>query len=368
VSALYQSPIPLTIWDILANAAGEILGTLLLGVLGYLFLRRRPRAASWNERKADIYEQLRVRLHRVIQAQEPLSVDEERDDPTNQQHLTQAERERWANQSRTAQQEIQAMLDEHRYILAPRVIEIVEGFFRTLSDEDVLDTTRPDLIVLIEARQAYRDLGEFLPADVGAARGVQWRLQRLRRWLDRQWHKLKSWARGLLWRLDRWIEDFALLTGPQLMQDNVRNPPRAAIWKTVEQMKGYSRLTIQRKLHEQLAADPPPWLPVPLAGSFQTWRDPDSRKPSPRLHDERLGPLRTGDAADVCAHGVLLTKACRPCGFVVMPKDFAWGNDLPEEDQRPRRRTVRPRSADGENSAPSFRFGSLVERSHKRSR
>lgn len=191
--APYQSQIPPTFrWDILANALGGVLGALLLGLLGYLFLRRTPRAASWNERKAEIYEQIRVRLHRVIQAQEPLSVDEERDDPTNQQRLTQAGRAHWANQSRTAQQEIQAILQEHRYMLAPRATEIVENFFRTLSDEEVLDTTRPDLIVLIAAREAYRDLGEFLPAEVGPARGVRWRLRRLRRWLDLHWHKLKS--------------------------------------------------------------------------------------------------------------------------------------------------------------------------------
>lgn len=343
----YQSPIPQTLWDFFTNVLEELLVALFLTLLGYVFLRRRPRAASWNERKADIYERIRTLLYQVIQAQELLSADEEAAESTDQKRLTYAERVRLANQSITAQQEIQAILNEHRYMLAPRVTEIIENFFRRLSDEEILDTSRPDLIVLIEARDAYRDLGEFLPAEVGPAPGVQWRLQRVRRSLDRQSHGLKSWTWGLMWRLNMRIEDFALLTGPQLTQDNVRNPPRVAWWETVEQMKarGYSRLTIQRKLHEQLAADPPPWLPVPLAGPFHTWRDSESRKPSPRLHDEKLGPLRTGDAADVCAHSVPLTKPCRPCGFLVMPKDFAWGIDLPEEDPRLTRRTLRPRSS-----------------------
>jgi hypothetical protein len=345
VIAPYQSQIPSTFrWDILAQVIAGLAVLLIVSLLGYLFRRRSPQAASWNERKADIYEQLRVLLYRVIQAQEPLSADEKAAE-LDQKRLPYADRVRCANQSVTAQQEIQALLKEHRFRLAPRAIEILESFFRNLSDEEILDTTHPDLIVLIEAQRAYRDLVELLPAEVGPARGVEWRFRRMRRWLDDLWYKLKSWAWGLTWNLNTRIEDFGLLTGPQLTQDNVRNPPRVDWWETVEKMnaRGASRLTIQRKLHEQLAADPPPWLPVPLSGHFHTWADPDSRKPSPRLHDERLGPLRTGDAADVCAHGVLLTKACRPCGFVVMPKEFAWGTDLPEEDHRPRRRTVRPR-------------------------
>lgn len=106
----------------------------------------------------------------------------------------------------------------------------------------------------------------------------------------------------------------------------------------VEQMKNRPRAEIQRELYFQLTADPPSWLPVPLSKPIGSLRDPESRKPSPRLHDrKRDGPLRTGDAADVCAHGVLLTEACRPCGFVVMPKGFAWGVDISQEDQPLRR-------------------------------
>jgi hypothetical protein len=342
----YQSQLP-TIGDVVSDLIAELAVGLLFLIVGYLFFRRsRARAASWDERNADIYEQIRVQLYGVIQAQEALSADEEAAETDDQKRLTHAERGRWSNQSRTAQDEVEAILKEHRYRLAPRAIDILETFFGNLSNEEILDTTRPDLIVLIEAQRAYRDLGELLPAEVGRARGVEWRLRLLRRWLEDQWYKLKTWARGLMWNLNKRVEDFGLLTGPQLTQDNVRNPPRVEHWKTVEQMetRGASRLAIQRHLHEQLAADPPPWLPVPLSGRFHTWADPESRKPSPRLHDEGLGPLRTGDAADVCAPGVPLTEACRPCGFVVMPKDFAWGTDLPEEDRRPRRKRARPRS------------------------
>jgi hypothetical protein len=344
--APYQSSVPSPFsWDSLAsNTIANVLATLLITGLAWFLFRRRPRAASWNDRKAALNEQIRVNLRRIIQALEPLSDDEDQDES----QLPPAQHERWVKQSRKAQSDIVAILEEHRYMLAPRVIEIVEVFFRSQSDPDLI-SHRPAGVLLSLANEAYRDLLEFLPADVGPDRGVGWRYRRLRRWLDRARNRVHGWFSNLVWRLDRRIIDFALLTGPQLTQDNVRNPPRVPHWQTVEQMeaRGQSRLNIQRHLYEQLGADPPPWLPVPLAGPFRSWRHA-GRSASPLLHDRtRLGPLRTGDAADVCAHGVLLTETCRSCGFVVMPKDFSWSTDLPQEDTWPRRRPVRPNRMSG---------------------
>jgi hypothetical protein len=335
--APHQSSVPSPFsWDSLAsNTIANILAALVVSLLTWMLLRPRPRAASWNERKAALNEQIRVRLRQIIEAQRPLSDEEDRNDPP----LTPAEYERLVNQSREARADLLAIVEEHRYMLAPRVTEIVETFFRTQRDPD-MGSNRPDLVVFSLASDAYRDLLEFLPADVGPDRGVGWRYRRLYRWLYRTRYRVKRWFIDHVGLWDSRIKDFALLTGPQLTQDNVRNPPRVRHWQTVEQMKakGGSRLNIQRHLYEQLGADPPLWLPVPLAGPFRSWRDA-GRPASPRLHDRtRLGPLRTGDAADMCAHGVLLTETCRSCGFVVMPKDFSWGAGLPEEDPWPPRR------------------------------
>lgn len=243
-----QPPIPLPIWDILASVAVELLASLVVGVLAYLFFGRRPRAASWNERKDAINEQIRVRLRQMIQAQEQLSADEEIDDPT-EKRLTDAERTRWGNQSGKAYEALQAILQEYRYLLAPRVSEILQTLFRRVNSDEVADTTAPQTVFLVLANDAHRDLVEFLPADVGPAQGVQWRVQRLRRWLWRQWWRLKGWAGGVLWRLDTWTENLGIMTGPQLTQDNVRNPPRTGVWQTVEEMNklGLTRVMIQRR-------------------------------------------------------------------------------------------------------------------------
>jgi hypothetical protein len=345
--APYQSggPSPFS-WPTLASGTiTGILSTAIVALLTWVFLRRSARAPSWNDCKLALNEQIRVSLRQVIQAQERLSAEEAAAESAddNYRPLPQADYARLVDQSREAQQDLQAIVEEHRFMLAPRVIEIVETFFRDQNDP-YMGSNRPNLVVFSLASTAYRDLLEFLPADVGPDRGVGWRYRRLRRWMDLARYRIKTWWIDLVGLWDHRIVNLALLTGPQLTQDHVRNPPRVRHWETVQQMKahGFRRVIIQRKLYEQLAADPPPWLPVPLAGPFSSWRI--GRYVSPLLHDRRrLGPLRTGDAAGECAHGVPLTETCRPCRFVVMPKDFSWGTDLPEEDPWPRRR--KPMSA-----------------------
>jgi hypothetical protein len=301
---------------------------IVFGLLRWLFVRR-ARASNWDNRRHDIYEQIEKRLYDVKQIQQALSADE--DVSYNERKYSDAETDRMSRTAKAAEAEIKALLEQYRHRFAPRAREILDAYFQKLKSDDLCDTTVPQTLIFYFVSDAYRDWGEFIPSDVGPELGVHWRIERFRRWARRKWWRLWGWYKNTIYRLDNRIEDFGMWTGRWLTQDDVRNPPRGR-WETVEQMKGAMTFVIQRRLHEQLAADPPPWLPVRLSPPLQSWRKP--QPPSPRLHDRtKEGPLRSGDAADTCSHGVPLTEPCRPCGFVVLPRDFAWGTGLPEDDK-----------------------------------
>ena len=58
------------------------------------------------------------------------------------------------------------------------------------------------------------------------------------------------------------------------------------------------------------------------------------RTTSPLLHVDKVSAEERATrrwARARCAHDILLTEACLPCGFGPLPEGFEWGRDLPEE-------------------------------------
>jgi len=246
-----------SVWDTLET----IVSGSIVAVVAFWLARRRFKSERWHERKGEAYGKLNRSLQQIRRATGPLARAEDRAEDGLPSLLMPGEAEELLKKAQQAEQELVETFAEFKHMLSPQAERIVQKFFDLLESDEFADTTMQRSAWHVIVSEASRDFSEVYQVDVGPDLGFGWRARRMGRWMRRQWYILTQRVRSLRWRFRSWWDDQKIRFGPQLTQADVRTPPRYKHFQTVEQMEklGWSKVMIQRKLREQLRADPPPW-------------------------------------------------------------------------------------------------------------
>jgi hypothetical protein len=195
-------------FDVPAQSVWDTLETIVSGTAvafaAFWLARRRFKTERWHERRGEIYGKLNALLFKLERATKPLAVDEDRRASNWRPLLSPERHQEVLDEAHLAEAQLEETFAEHRYLLSPRAVQILDDFFRALGSEELTDSSQPVTVWHEWAKQTYRAFSERLQVDVGPQLGIAWGVCRIGEGLARaRWNagnraglfrlRLRSW-------------------------------------------------------------------------------------------------------------------------------------------------------------------------------